>query len=307
MFLAFFFLNIVSVEAAPSRPIITESDWRTGELEVCWTGVTDAKLGYAMRLYIATNASDGNFELYESWPIYEGDSEGCHISKYHFNGQSIWYYVQIHDVINDEFSPKSNTYKQTPPITAYIINWPDMFKDLVDAINNANKNLTDHLDNLFTPSDQAMKDLQDAIDGLKDAVGAGSANNAGGQIQNGLDDIQSGMKPPIGVDDGNGTFTGGSSGSNLPYPNQTVPVPNGNGSSTDLEFPNPDSGTSNELTLRIPYGIDMQGNLIYMQLFTNEQMEKMKWLNLIRGIAGAIIFIMFGMWLVSRFSPQLKS
>lgn len=302
LLLAFFLLPALSVDAAPSRPIVTTSDWRTGELEVCWTGVTDARTGYAMRLYVATHETDGAYELYESWPIYEGDEAGCYISKYHFNGQSIWYYVQVHDVLTGEVSERSNIYKQTPPITAYIINWPDMFKDLIDALEKSNKDMQDFLEGLVTPSDQAMQDLQDAINGLKDAVGAGQAGNSGNQIQDGFDGVQNGMRPPIGVDDGDGTFTGGNSGSNLPSDNQTI----GDGD-LNLNVPNPDSGTPNEMTIRIPYMVDMQGQLVYMQLFTDEQMEKMKWLNLIRTLAGAIIFIMFGIWLVSRFSPQLKS
>lgn len=303
LLLAFFLLPTLSVEAAPTRPILQETDWRTGELQICWIGTDTAATGQVMRLWIATHASDGQYELYESWPIYEGDQEGCRIVKYLENGQSVWYYVDILDTLTGEKSPQSNALKQTPPITAFIINWPDMFKDLIDALQKMNDDMKDYFNDLLTPSDQAMQDMQDALNNLANSVGAGQAGNAGNQMQNGFNDVQNGMRPPIGVDDGNGTFTGGSTGSNLPSDNQD----HSNGNGMDLVAPNPDSGTDNEMTIRIPYMVDMRGELVYLKILTDEQMEKMKWLNLIRTIAAAIIFIMFGIWLVSRFSPQLKS
>lgn len=174
-----------------------------------------------------------------------------------------------------------------------------MFSDLVNALQAMNQDLMEHLDGLMTPSQSAMDDLRDSIDGLKDALGVGSAVGAGNQLSTGLDGISNGLAPPIVNDDGDGTYTGGKTGSNLPFPNQ----PGNSG----LISPNLDSGTDTVLTMRIPYGVDMQGNLLYVKLFTEEQMEKMKWLGLLRTLAAATIYIIFAFWLVTRFSPQLKS
>lgn len=297
-FLAFAILVLPGrMMAAPSAPVLVDAQWRTGEIEVSWTG---AQPGTTMFLYTTTHKDAGEFTLHDVWPVYT--SIGSYITKYIENGQTVWYYVRLYDPDTQEWSPPSNTYKITPPITAFIINWPEMFADITATIMDANQQLKDHLDGLFTPSDQAMSDLVGALNNLKNALGAGSASNAGGQLQSGLNGLQPGMHPPIGVDDGDGTFTGGKTGGNMPF----TPG-NNSGGGLNLQGPNPDSGTSNELTIRIPYGVDMQGNLLYVKILTDEQLEKMKWLNLARNIAGSIIFIMFAFWLVYRFSPQLKS
>lgn len=303
LFLAFSFIvySTETADAAPSRPTLIETDWRTGEIQICWEGAT---LNSIMFLYVSKWDDPHTYVATDFFVVTEAN--GCYVSKYHENGQSLWYYVQLYDDVTGEWGPKSNTQKQTPPITAYIINWPDMFKDLINGMKEANDALADRIEGMLTPSDKAMSDLQDAINGLKDALGVGAATGSGGQVQTGLDGLQPGMRPPIGVDDGNGTWTGGNTGPNLPYPNENQPLPP-EGGGGELIVPNPDSGTANEFTLRIPYGVDMKGELLYFQIFTEEQMEKMKWLNLIRNLAAALIYIMFGMWLVYRFSPQLKS
>lgn len=295
--LAFLLLPAVVVNAALPTPILVDSKWRTGEIEVAWE---NAMPGKTMFLYTATYAKDGDYTLHDVWV--PATSEGSYITQFLENGQTIWYYVRQYDSATDEWGPMSNIYKITPPITAFIINWPEMFGELAEKMQEMNDDLKDHLDGLFTPSDQAMNDLSNAVDGLKNALGAGAASEAGGALQSGLGGLQPGMHNPIGVDDGNGTYTGGNTGGNLPF------TPGSNsGGGIELEGPNPDSGTSNALTIRIPYGVDMQGNLLYVKILTDEQLEKMKWLNLARNIAGAIIFIMFAFWLVARFSPQLKS
>lgn len=282
-----FFLSLARSAAAADAPLqLQETDWRTGEIEVKYTGAT---IGYMMVLYAATYDSEGDFQPIDSWTIYATDES--HITSYLQNGQSIWYYVRMVDPASLDYVT-SNRLKQTPPITAFIINWPDMLKDLDAMINNA-------LNNALKPSDAAMDDLQDAINGLKDAVGAGGAQNAGNQLQDGINQGQSGMRPPIVHDDGNGTYSGGSTGGNLPQ-NPTT-------GDSGLVYPNPDSGTPTDMTMRIPYGVDMQGNLLYVQLFTKEQMEKMKWLDVLRQLCVATIWIMFAVWLVVRFTPQFKS
>jgi hypothetical protein len=284
----FFLLSALIVpitQAAVSAPRLQETDWRTGEIEVKYTGATP---GYMMTLYAATYESEGAFQPIDSWTIKE--SEESHITSYLENGQSIWFYVRQVDPASLEYTT-SQRLKQTPPITAFIINWPDMLKDLDTMINNA-------LEKAMTPSQDAQDRLKDAVDAMKNAIGAGSAGNAGSQMQDAINQGQNGMSPPIVKDDGNGTYTGGSTGGKLPQ-NPTT----GDGG---LTYPNPDSGTATEMTIRFPYGVDMKGNLLYVQIFTKEQMEKMKWWDVVRTLAGVTVWIAFAVWLVQRFTPQLK-
>lgn len=286
----FVFLLSVSVlsstaAAAAPAPHLEETDWRTGEIEVKYTGAT---IGYMMVLYAATYESDGEFKPIDSWTIKAANES--HITSYLENGQSIWFYVRQVDPASLEYTT-SNRLKQTPPITAFIINWPDMLKDLDNMINNAIKNA-------MTPSDKAQQDLKDALDGLKDAVGGGSANNAGNGLQDAINKGQGGMKDPIVKDDGNGTYTGGNSGGKLPQDPTT--------GDSGLVYPNPESGTPTELTMCVQYGVDMKGNPLKACFFTKEQMEKMKWLDVIRKLCGATIWVMFAVWLVQRFTPQFK-
>lgn len=287
----FFILTLLTVsipaEAATALHL-EETDWRTGEIEIKYTGATPGNL---IVVYGKTyrEAESAAFTPMDSFVVQS--ESGSHITSYLENGQSIWYYIASYDPISNEQTGLSNRLKQTPPITAYIINWPDMLADLDSMINNA-------ITKAVTPSDDAINKLNDAIDKLKDATGAGSAASTAGSIQDAINQGQQGMSPPIVNDDGNGTYSGGSTGPKLPGQPAT--------GDSGLEYPNPDSGTDTEMTMRIPYGVDMQGKLLYVKLFTAEQMEKMKWMDVIRKLCGAAIWIMFAIWLVQRFTPQLK-
>lgn len=276
--------SIISAASVTPSLKLLETDWRTGELEISYE---NAIQGYTMVVFAATHESSGEFIELDRFTA--SGSEGKHITSYLENGQSIWYYVMMISPEGEQV--RSNRLKQTPPITAFIINWPDMLKDLDQMINNA-------LKNAMTPSDNAMDNLKDAIDNLANSVGAGSANGAGNDLQDAINNGQSGMKKPIVNDDGNGTYTGGSTGGKLPQDTTT-----GEGG---LKYPDPSSGTHTELTVCLPYGVDMQGNLLKACLFTEEQMEKMKWLDILRKLCGATIWVMFAIWLVQRFTPQLK-
>lgn len=287
----FFILTLIRVQtpvAAAAPLLLLETDWRTGEIEIKYTGATP---GQMIIVYGKTfrDSEDSAFKPLDSF--FATSEEGRHIVSYLENGQSIWYYIASYDPITNKQTGLSNRLKQTPPITAYIINWPDMLRDLDSMINNA-------ITKAITPSDDAINNLKDALDGLKDATGAGSASNAGSAIQDAINQGQQGMSPPLVKDDGNGTYTGGSTGGKLPGGTTS----NGSG----LQFPNPDSGTDNEMTIRFPYGIDMQGNLLYVKIFTDEQMEKMKWWAVMRALIGATAWVIFAIWLVQRFTPQLK-
>lgn len=286
----FVFLLSVSIvpitQAAAPAPRLLETDWRTGEIEVKYTGATQ---GYMMVLYAATHESEGSFEPIDSWTVRASDES--HITSYLENGQSIWFFVRMVNPADTSEYVTSNRLKQTPPITAFIINWPDMLKDLDKMLNDA-------IEKAMTPSQDAQDKLKDALDKMKDAIGGGSASNAGNQMQDAINKGQGGMSPPIVKDDGNGTYTGGSDGGKLPQ----TPTTNDSG----LSYPDPASGTPTEMTVCLPYGVDMKGNLLKACIFTKEQMEKMKWWDVVRTLAGVTVWIAFAVWLVQRFTPQLK-
>jgi hypothetical protein len=286
----FFLITTSSIYADPSAPTITDSNWETGALNVCYSGVT---AGNTIILYTTNYHTGDAYAARDTWS--STAAAECHMSNYFENGQTEWFYIVQVDPVTGVISPQSNETRQTPPITAFIINWPDMLKDLQVEFQK----LDDAINNQLKPSDQAVQALQNAVDGMKQAVGAGQANQIGNDLKSGLDGGQAGMKHPAVTDDGNGTYSGGSTGDSLPS----------NGTNTDnlgLVSPKTCEGTDNDISFTIPYGVDMQGNHLCIKLFTNEQLEKMKWLGLLRNLASATLWIMFGMWIVQRFTPIMK-
>lgn len=271
--------------APPPPPVIGDTDWRTGEIEVAWSNVTP---GFTLILYTRTY-KETSFTARDTWIA--DTASGTHITKFYENGQTLWHYLVAVNPVTGEMSAPSNEGKQTPPITAYIINWPDMLKDLQkaldgikDTINDANQSLKDHLDSLFTPGQDAMNNLKNAVDQLKDATGSGAAGNAGNDLKNGFDDVKNGLKPPVTKNDGVGTFTGGAKSNEIP----------------GLD------GTHNEMTWCVPITYKMDGSPFNACIFTDEQLEKMKWWQVVRELIGYTEFITFGIWVVTRFTPQFK-
>jgi hypothetical protein len=264
----------------PPAPQLLETDWRTGELEVKWSGVTP---GYTIILFVSTHEQH-EYQAYTAWTA--DTATGSHIVQHFENGQTIWHYIVQVDPATGVMSPPSAYGRQTPPITAFIINWPDMFRDIVDAISDANQSMQDHLDKLFTPSDAAMSDLQNAINGLKQSAGFGAAETAGGGVRDALNGSQAGMKPPAVEDDGVHTWTGGPTGGSLP---------------------SVEGGTETELTMRIPLFANPDGSLHYFTFFTKEQLSKFMWIAVLRKIVIAMMWIAFAIWLVVRFTPALKA
>lgn len=289
-FLVFPFL-VGSAYAAPSAPLITDSKWETGELNVCYQNVTP---GNTIILYIADYRQPNQYMARDTW-IAQASTE-CYMTTFYENGQTIFHYIVQVDKDTFEISDPSPIVKQTPPVTVYVTNWPEMFNDL----KNLFEDMKNKLDELATPSQKAQDDLKASIDGLKQAIGLPQVQNAGNGIVDGLNGAQPGMKPPIIEDNGRDTYTGGTSGPGLP-PNTR------NTDGLGLSSPNLDEGTDTELTMRIPFGVKQDGSLWYIKLFTKEQMDKLMWLGLLRSIGVAMIYILFGIWLVYRFSPQLKS
>lgn len=305
-FLLFGIAQASVASAAPSNIVITGSEWATGTINVSYTGATP---GNTISIY-TMKWNETGFTLHDSW-VAQASTE-THSLKYLENGQTIWFFLRHTDPNTGEFT-QSNTERQTPPITAYVINWPDMWGDmlggledlnrsLIQTVQTENDRLIQSMKDLATPSPAAINELTSAVNGLKNSLGISQVEVIGGQLQNGFDGIKAGSSAPIVNDDGIGTYTGGSTGGQMPFDLQQP-----SGSGMTLSGPNPDSGTDTELTMRIPYTVDMNGNLIYMKIFTKEQMEKMKWLAVVRGVAIAAMYILFAIWLVTRFSPQLKS
>lgn len=299
-----FFILTSSVSAAPAAPVLGQTDWRTGEIETCWSGVTPNN---TIILYAKTY-SNPSYHAVDSWTA--PTESGCYISKPFENGQTVWHYIVQVDPNTGEVSPSSNEGKQTPPITAYIINWPDMFNDLKGALQDMFNNLNNHLDQLFTPSQPAIDGLKNAVNNLQDKIGAGQAISTGTDIQNSINNVQNNLYPPGIQDDGTSTFTGGPGGAKLPQGNISLTPPNGSGGTGPvgtLSAPNCDDGTDTPLTVEFPIGMKPDGTLLKCKIATQEQFDKYPWLRLVRDCASAALWILFGIWLVQRFAPSFKT
>lgn len=286
--LALFILPL-HVFAIPNTPSILESEWETGGFVVNYDNV---QVGAEIKLYISLDRE--NFSLHESW-IAE-DTNG---SKYIYgldNGET--YYFYITQTVDGNESLPSEIYRQTPPSTVFIINWPDMFNDLSVKLQELNDELTLTLEGLFTPSQQAMDDLELAINNFKNTIGVGSATGNAQDLQEGIDDIIPNLKPPVVVDDGINTFTGGPTGLQSPFEQVTD-------TETGLTKPDLMSGTDTDLTFSIPIS-EYNGEKIEVKLFTQEQLNKFMWIGLLRDVISAAIWIMFCMYTLKRFTPIFK-
>lgn len=304
--LVIFLLTVVSIIsnnfafANPSAPTVLESDWRTGELEVKWCGVTP---GNAITVYTAKWDSAN---VYSATDVWTADTAcGSHIVQAFENGQTIFYYIVQIDSGDGTISPPSNSFKQTPPITAYIINWPELIaslpppvdntslleqiKDAInslgDKIDSLNNDLSNKIDSAFTPSDAAKTELQNAITDVKNSIGVGQVETIGNDLKTAIDGGHSGMATPVNNDDGTHTFTGGAT------PDELLAL---------------DSGTDTPITFRIPLTQDMNHNPVYVKIFTAEQMEKLQWLTVLRKVATYTIWIIFAFWVITRFTPAFK-
>lgn len=282
--IAALFVPLGTTHAAAAITLM-ETQWQTGQLEVTWEGAVD---GVQMTLYTRT-WHDTTYEAHDGWVATES---GTHISRFFENGQTVWYYVSQTDPLTGA-ELRSNEVRQTPPITAYIINWPEIWGDMsgeggfggiAEAIDRMNQGLQEKLDQLFTPSPQAMADLQDAIDDLKNGVGVGQAEQIGGQLQTGFNNIANGASPPVVTDDGEGTFTGGANPGELP----------------ELE------GTMNDVSFCVPITQKMDGSMFRVCLLTDEQLEKMKWWRVVYDLLSVVPWVLFAVWIVQRFTPQFK-
>lgn len=293
-----FFLTSVNAFAI-SKPVINETEWRTGGLVIELSGLIPG--------------ADVTIELSKdkkSWDVirqFTADSNTyTTIEDGLENGQT--YYIRAKQTFGGEIS-EYGTARQTPPLTVFVINWPEiqeffqgMYDALIDAVSHLDDSINSHLDGLFTPSPGAIADLQDAINDLKDSLGVGPVQQIGSDLQNGLDGIRGNLRTPIVTDDGEHTYTGGPNGSQSPF-DLNPPT----GGEMNLQYPNLDSGTDTDLSFRIPITKDMNGEWVYVKLFTKEQMEKYMWLDLIRKLAIAGMWILFAIWVITRFTPQFKT
>jgi hypothetical protein len=288
----FYAVAAPTVSAAVSTPQITESTWRTGEIQVCYTGVDP---GVTLMMFAATHDTPGVYGKVDEWITPAG--EGCHISKYFENGQTVWFYLLASN--NGDLSEQSVVTRQTPPITAYIINWDDMLFDLNSmtdslkkTIDDGNDKIIDAMKDVSTPSDAKMQEVADAVEEVKNAIGGGSAKNVGDQLQGSFNNIGATGKPPISNDDGIGTFTGGADPSS--------------GSPTNMIQPPNLSGTKNEATICFNLTKKMDGTPYEACIFTNEQMDKLKWWAVVYKAMELLPWLMMAVYLVQRFTPQFK-
>jgi len=85
--------------ALPDKVTITPTNWRTGEIEVCYMG---ADMGNLLLLYTKTY-DEFDFTVRQTYEVTA--PTGCFISPYFENGQSIWYYLVQVDYLNNKSIP----------------------------------------------------------------------------------------------------------------------------------------------------------------------------------------------------------
>jgi hypothetical protein len=86
------------------------------------------------------------------------------------------------------------------------------------------------------------------------------------------------------TDDGIGTFTGGANPETMPGL----------------------TGTSNGMTFCIPITKKPDGSLLEVCLFTEEQLEKFKWLKILYMIMAAVPWAYLANFVIARFAPRFK-
>lgn len=258
--------------AVPLAPINVTSEWTTGGFNVNYSGV---EIGALVKVYYRYdyNKEEMPFEVVNTFVAIT--SNGTFKVQGLPNGTT--YYWAITQTVEGVESEKSNIFSGTPPFTTFIINWPEILIDINDAIVNA-------LEGVFSPSNAAIDNLTASIDSLKDALGVNAVTGAGNQLVTGFDNAKNNLKSPVVTDDGIGTFTGGGSPNDLP----------------DL------NGTMNDLSWKVPITKLPNGEFFYVTLFSDEQLEKLKWWAVVKDLVGITIFITFGFWVVVRFTPAFK-
>lgn len=177
------------------------------------------------------------------------------------------------EVDNVQFNETYQFYVKTE--SGRVSNYVDVIFDDSDKnfLAELDRMLNELVEKTFTPSDEAMSNLDDAISDLKNSVGAGQAEDIGSDLDQ-MNDTTS-LTDPI----------------TLNPTNDELP---------DL------TGQETELSFTIPLTQDMQGNPLEVTLFTQEQMDKMTWLLTLRDVISAGIWIMFAYYIINRFTPQFK-
>lgn len=272
----FFLCLLLPMQAAAAYvnpPDLDGADWMTGGFIYKYDFV---KPGATVKLHLSTDSK--NYSVVDS---FVADAEkGVRQIDGLDNGDTVYFYL-TQELDGVESAP-SNKLRQTPPYTVYVINWPEMLTDIENM-----------MENFFTPSQAAADNLKDALDNLSDKMGGGASGQAGSQLGGGFGDAAQNMPPPIVPNPGSNPYGGGQTGGQLP---------NGGGDIKTGTPPDLTGGTDTDLSFTIPI---TQG--VEVKLFTKEQLEKFGWIAIIRTLINAVIWIMFGMYLVNRFTPQLKS
>ena len=291
---AFLFLSSLNTFATTPDPVLLSSTRETGELTVCYSNVP---IG-ATVLFFESTYDLTTWTNTRSW--YHSGQSCMTLSPYE-NGQTVHYYIRYR-VGSDSVSNQSNRLKQTPPTTTFVTNFSeilspltDLFNELIEAVNNLDVTLEESFTDIVYPSDEALNDLSNSIDDLKDALGVSELNEIGNQINDDLENAQSGMTPPF-INDGINTFTGG---------NPLVPVYT-NKSFSGLTVPDLESGTDTPLSFVVPITKLPDGSYFNIKIFTEEQLDKLKWLGVVREILIAMLWIGFAIFIIVRFTPAFK-
>jgi hypothetical protein len=213
----------------------------------------------------------------------------------------VFYYIR-YKLGLDPFSNQSNRLKQTPPETTIVTNFleildplTEFFNELIESVNAINTTLNEFFTDLIFPSNESIENLTDAITDLKDSLGISALNETANSLKDDLNNSQSGMSPAF-ENDGINTFSGGDS---------SVPLYS-NKSFAGLNVPDLESGTDTPLSFVVPITQLPDGSMFNIKLFTAEQLERLKWLGLIREILIAMLWIGFAIFVIVRFTPTFK-
>ncbi len=286
------FFNSHFAYASTLTPVLLSSDRQTGELTVCYENVPIGKTVY---LY-ERKYSESNIINSRTW-VHDGSS--CKTFSPYENGQTVFYYIRY---LDGTLSPPSNTLKQTPPITSIITNFDELtailrtyVDEIIAAITALNDNLTSFFESMVYPSDSSLEDLTVAITDLKNALGINEIITKNVDITNSIDTLIPGLESPF-LDDGIGTFTGGANPNDSPF----------NSITSTYNYPDISSGTDTPISFTVPITLLPDGSFMELKIFSEEQLEKFKWLGLIRDLIVALMWISFAVFIIVRFTPTFK-
>jgi hypothetical protein len=278
---AFFILPTI----AHATPVLIPTQWETGQVNLCWQNVTP---GHTI-LYYERKLNDTSYVNKLSFTA--TSSTGCRLISHYENGQTVFYYIRTSN--NGILSDASLTMKQTPPVTSYIVNLPELLdlfepylQSIIDLLTEMNTNLNNSITNSLTPSVESITNLQNSIDSLKNKLGFSDLIDTINELNQSIEDLQLALEQPF-----------------IPGTDTSTPQIIDD---LGLTSPNLSSGTDTPLTITVPITKKTNGQWLTVKIFTQQQLNNMPWISTIRTILVAMLFISFAVWLIVRFTPQFK-